>query len=53
LEYGFRREAVLWRDAWDLRAGSVEGAPLDTVVENAVRSFLNGALDELFEKPKR
>lgn len=51
LEYGFQRENVRWRDAWDLREGSIEGAPLDSAVEKAVRSVLNGALDEIFQKP--
>jgi hypothetical protein len=53
LDYGFERESVRWRGAWDLREGSVERAPLDSAVEKTVRSFLNGALDEFFQKPQR
>jgi hypothetical protein len=52
LEYGFQREDVRWRNAWDLREGSVERAPLDSAIEKAVRSILESALDELFKNPK-
>lgn len=53
LDYGFQREEVHWRNAWDLREGSVERAPLDTAIEKAARSFLDGALDELFDSARR
>lgn len=48
LEYGFQRETARWRNAWDLREGSFERAPLDSAIETAVRSIVDGALDEFF-----
>ena len=53
MEYGFQRDGVHWRSAWDLREGSFERAPLDSAVETAVRSIVDGALDDLFKQPTR
>lgn len=41
-EYGMKLDSVNWRNAWDLRDGSIEGAPLEGLVESAFRdSFKN------------
>jgi hypothetical protein len=53
LGYGFERESVRWRNAWDLREGAVSRAPLDSILEKRVRSTLDDVLDSLFEKRKR
>lgn len=52
LGYGMQRESVRWRNAWDLREGAVERAPLDSILEKTLRSVLDDALDELFERQK-
>ena len=49
LGYGLEPDGLHWRNAWDLREGSVERAPLDSVLEKTVRSLLDDVLDELFE----
>lgn len=53
MQYGFQRENMRWRNAWDLREGSFERAPLDSAIESAVRSIVDGALDDLFRQPTR
>lgn len=41
-QYGMELQSVNWRNAWDLRDGSIEGAPLEGLVESAFRdSFKN------------
>ena len=53
LGYGFERENVRWRNAWDLREGAVARAPIDSILEKRVRSTLDDVLDTLFDKRRR
>jgi hypothetical protein len=50
LGYGFERQSVRWRNAWDLREGAVSRAPLDSILEKRVRSALDEVLDSLFDE---
>jgi hypothetical protein len=40
VEYGMEPAGVNWRNAWDLRDGAVERAPLESIVERAIRGAL-------------
>ncbi len=50
LDYGMQLDGIYWRDAWDLRDGAVERAPLESVLENTLRDSLHEALRQLFPK---
>ena len=43
-EYGMKKVATNWRNAWDLRDGAIEGAPLEGLVESAFRDSVKEKL---------
>jgi len=53
-EYGMKLVGVNWRNAWDLRDGAIEGAPLEGLIEstfrdsfkNKLRQFAKGATNK-------
>ncbi len=47
LEYGMKKVSVNWRNAWDLRDGAIEGAPLEGLVESTFRDSLKSKLKDL------
>lgn len=53
LGYGVQPDGVMWRNAWDLREGAVERAPLQNVLEKTLRGVLNDALDDLFDERRK
>lgn len=52
LDYGMKKDSVVWRSAWDLREGAVEIAPLESVIEKSLRSAFDDVLEE-FRKASR
>jgi hypothetical protein len=52
LDYGFEPAGVVWRDAWDLREGAVERAPLEAILENSLRGKLQNAVRQLLKSTK-
>ena len=49
LDYGMEKAEVNWRNAWDLRDGAVEGAPLGGLLESAFRDSFKEKLRKLIE----
>ena len=47
LDYGMELDSVHWRNAWDLRDGTVARAPLEAVLENSLRSVFDELLEGL------
>jgi hypothetical protein len=53
-EYGMQLDNVIWRNAWDLRDGAIEGGPLEGLIESTfrdsfkdkLRQFAKGLKDE-------
>lgn len=43
-EYGMKKVSTNWRNAWDLRDGAIEGAPLEGLVESAFRDSVKDKL---------
>jgi hypothetical protein len=43
-EYGMKKVSTNWRNAWDLRDGAIEGAPLEGLVESAFRDSIKDKL---------
>ena len=43
-EYGMKKTSTNWRNAWDLRDGAIEGAPLEGLVESAFRDSVKEKL---------
>lgn len=43
-EYGMKLKAVNWRNAWDLRDGAVEGAPLEGLIESTFKDSFKSKL---------
>ena len=54
-EYGMELDNVIWRSAWDLRDGAIEGGPLEGLIEstfrdsfkNKLRQFARGKKDKM------
>lgn len=53
LQYGFQPAGLVWRDAWDLREGAVDRAPLESILENSLRGSLKEAIEGLFPPAPR
>ena len=49
LDYGMEKAEVHWRNAWDLRDGAVEGAPLGGLLESVFRDSFKEKLRKLIE----
>ena len=52
LSYGFEPAGVVWRDAWDLREGAVERAPLEAILENSLRGSFRDTVRQLLRPSK-
>lgn len=49
LEYGMEKAEVNWRNAWDLREGAVDGAPLEGLLDSVFRDSFKENLRKLIQ----
>jgi hypothetical protein len=47
VDYGLKPVDVMWRNAWDLRSGTVEQAPLEAILERSLRGLLQDAKERV------
>lgn len=50
VDYGLKHEGINWRNAWDLRDGAIEGAPLEGLLETTFKDSVKDKLRGLVRR---